>query len=92
MKWIAALALLVLAGCQHAAAPPPSIVYRDVLVPTRVHCVTADQIPAEPPMVGGQLTGNAAEDIGPISIAAIETRKALRLARALLLGCVKPSA
>ena len=78
---------LASAGLTACASPQPRYEFRDVYIPVPVHCVKAEQIPAEPPMIAGQLTGNAAQDIGPVAASAMELRKALRLARALLAGC-----
>lgn len=86
---ILAISLVFLAGCA-TTKPAPRVVYRDVNIAVPVYCVRQDQIPPEPPLVAGQLVGNAAADIGVISISTIELRKAFRLARALLTGCVKP--
>lgn len=93
MKRLAVLAAIALclpgAMCSHNPEPP-RIRTVEVAVPTPVYCVTSEQIPAEPALVGDQLTGNAAADIGPVAISAKELRKVVRIARALLQGCVDP--
>jgi hypothetical protein len=85
-------ALALLAGCAHAPAPPPRIETVTVKIPVPVYCVQRADIPPEPAKVGDRLTGNAAADIGPISISALELRKALREALALLGACTDPAA
>lgn len=86
---LASLAVLLLAACK-TTEPAPRVVFRDVNVPVVTYCVKASDIPPEPPLIADQLTGDAARDIGVISISALELRKSFRLARALLTGCVNP--
>lgn len=85
-----AISLLFLAGCATTDDRPPRVVYQEVKIATPVYCVTAEQVPDEPPLIRDELNGNAAHDIGPVAISAMQLRKSLRIARALLLACVKP--
>lgn len=84
------IACLSLAACK-TTEPAPRVVFRDVRVPVVTYCVKAEDIPPEPALIGSQLSGDAARDIGPIAISASELRKAFRIARALLVACVKPN-
>lgn len=88
--WIlASIAVALLAGCATKEAPVRTV-FQEVRVPVTAYCVKQADIPDEPPLIGSQLTGNAAQDIGPVAIAAIELRKRLKIARALLIACVEP--
>lgn len=88
MKRLAILIAIPLAACQTTKAP--QVVYRDVKVPTPVYCVKREQLPALPASIAGQLTGNAGQDIGPVTIAAVEWKKTATTALALLEGCIEP--
>jgi hypothetical protein len=59
-----------------------------VRVPTPVPCVDPAQVPAEPPQVGSQLTGDAVHDLGIVAPSALELRKWGRTLYALIVpGC-----
>jgi len=77
---------LLLTACQHS---DPGIEVRTVEVPTPVPCIPADQIPAEPPLVGDLLTGDPAHDIAILAPSALLLRDALRQARAALIACAE---
>jgi hypothetical protein len=83
-RLLIASAAFVLIGCQHTE---PGIEVRTVQVPTPVPCLPADQIPAEPPLVGHLLTGDPAHDIAILAPSALLLRDALRQARAALIEC-----
>jgi len=68
---IAIIAALALAGCQ---TTQPGIVVKEVRVPVPVECLPAEQIPAEPPLVADDLTGNAAADLPIVAASAILLR------------------
>lgn len=85
------LAAIALAGC--AAKPTPPVIetrIERVDVPVAVACVDPKDVPAEPPRVGDQLTGDAVHDIGPVAASNLRLRAALDQAMALLKGCVLP--
>lgn len=66
----------------------PGIEVRTVEVPTPVPCVEESAVPAEPPQVGDQLTGDAVHDLGIIAPSALELRRWGRSLRALIVpGC-----
>lgn len=75
MKRLAIIALLSLAGCTHT---------RLVSVP----CVDPASIPAEPPKVAPQLTGDARADVATLAISALQLRQYALELRALLTGCI----
>jgi hypothetical protein len=85
MKPAAILTLLALAAC---ATPPVGIEVRTVEVPTPIACVKRDQLPAEPPRIASDLTGNAVVDISIVAASALELRKWGQEQAALLEGCV----
>jgi hypothetical protein len=59
-----------------------------VNVPTPVPCIDPAQVPAEPPQVGSQLTGDAVHDLGIVAPSALELRKWGRTLYALIVpGC-----
>jgi hypothetical protein len=66
----------------------PGIEVRTVEVPTPVPCVDEAAVPAEPPQVGDQLTGDAVHDLGIVAPSALELRRWGRTLRALIVpGC-----
>ena len=71
IKAYAVALMLALTGC---ATDQQGI--RTVLVPspTPVACVDPAQVPAEPPQVGSQLTGDAVHDLGIVAPSALELR------------------
>lgn len=84
---------LILAGCAHP--PPPAIETRieRVEVPVPVACIKASDVPAMPPNVGDELTGNAVSDADLLAADALRLRSALDQALALISGCVdRPAA
>jgi hypothetical protein len=78
------LALFALSACQTTT---PAIEVREVEVPVPVRCVDPEQVPAEPPRVGDQLTGRAVEDLLIVSESALLLRKWGQEMAALLRGC-----
>lgn len=64
--------ILAMSACKTTAPP---IEVRTVEVPTPVACVELAQIPAEPPLIGDQLTGDAQHDLGVVAPSALELRK-----------------
>lgn len=66
-----ALAALLVAGCHHTQ---PGVKIQRVEVPVPQPCLPADQIPAEPPRVADQLTGNAAVDLPIVAASALLLR------------------
>ena len=79
-----------LSGCgnpPHPHVDPPPIIVEKV--PVAVDCVDKADIPAEPPKVGGQLTGDAPHDLDIVTASAIHLRNALTKALALLGACTK---
>ena len=79
------LGCLALAGCQ--TVREPAVRVETVEVPTPVPCVDREDIPAEPPMVGDELTGNAVADLGVVAANAIE----LRIWGRTLLALIEPA-
>ena len=77
---------LALAACGHTQTVT-KLETVEVLKPVPVACVTAAQIPREPPLVGDQLNGDSGHDLDIVSASAIEVRKSLRVALALLIAC-----
>jgi hypothetical protein len=77
-----------LAGCAHQ--PPPAIEVRTevVKVPVPTACIKASDVPAMPPRVGDQLTGDARSDADLLAADALRLRAALDQALALISGCV----
>src|SRR5688572_9512007 len=57
-------ALLIAAGCS-ATATPPAVELRtiEIRVPVPQPCLSAEQIPAEPPRIASQLNGDARHDL-----------------------------
>lgn len=56
--------------------------------PTPVACVDPAQVPAEPPSVASQLTGDAVHDLGIVAASALDLRAYGRTLRALIVpGC-----
>lgn len=86
MSTVALMRPIILVGATLLASCGQKVV--EVRIPATVGCVKPSDIPAIPAPVGKQLTGNAAQDITPISISALELRAALNTAVALLNGCV----
>ena len=83
-RWIPLL-FLPLAACK--TTPPPEPEIREVLVPTPVACVAADEIPAEPPTVGQRFNGDAKHDLAILAPNAQALRKWGQDMRALLEKC-----
>jgi hypothetical protein len=71
MKRIVIAAALLAAACE---TTQPGVEVRTVLVPVPQPCLTADQIPAEPPTVSHLLTGVAAHDLTVVAASALELR------------------
>lgn len=85
IRKLALLPLILLCACKTTA---PAIEVRTVEVPTPVACVNVADIPAEPPMVGDQLNGDAQHDLGVVAPSALELRKWGRSLMALIVpGC-----
>mgnify|MGYP000221095397 CR=1 FL=1 len=82
--------LLVLLPILTSCGASKGIEIRTVEVPIEVavSCVEREDIPVEPNKVGNLLTGDAYEDLGIISISALELRAAFGEAKALLEACV----
>lgn len=78
------LCAALLASCGHK---PMGIEVRTVEVPVAVSCVKQEQIPAEPPKIGGELTGNPVADTLILAESALLLRKWGGELRALLVGC-----
>ncbi|WP_062788594.1 hypothetical protein [Novosphingobium capsulatum] len=77
-----------LAGC--ATKPIPPVIetrIERVDLPVAVPCVDAKDVPADPPRVGDQLTGDAVHDIGPVAASNLRLRAAFDKALALLQAC-----
>lgn len=71
-------AAVLLVGCAHREPP--------TLIPVATSCVTGD-LPAEPPKVSGELTGDAGRDAGIIAGSALELRAWGRALYNMLLAC-----
>jgi hypothetical protein len=71
MRLLIAISATALAGCQ---TTQPAVQVREVRVPVPQPCLPADQIPAEPPTVADQLTGNAAADLPIVASSALLLR------------------
>lgn len=88
---LATLPLLALAGCGDTvkSVPLPPTEVRTVTVdrPVAVPCVDRKDIPAMPPKVGAQLTGEAGHDLDVVSASALRLRASLDKALALLGAC-----
>lgn len=86
----ALIALAALSGCG-AQTPPPAVEIRTITVekPVAVACVDKASIPAEPPKVATQLTGDARHDLDIVSGSALRLRQALKETFALLAPCTK---
>lgn len=89
MRFCLSLAILAsLTACHHAQEP--AIEVRTVPVPTPVPCVNLEDVPAEPPLIGDQLTGDARHDLIIIAPSALELRRWGRELRALIVpGCTE---
>lgn len=68
---LAGIVTLGLSACSHTE---PGIRVETVYVPTAVPCIPADQIPAEPPLVGHLLNGDPAHDIAIVAPSALLLR------------------
>jgi hypothetical protein len=81
---------LALAGCGVQSTPAPPVEVRTVTVdrPIPVPCIAAFDVPAMPPRVGDQLTGDAGHDLDVVAASAIRLRAALDKALAVLSGCL----
>jgi hypothetical protein len=90
MRRLIIVAALALAGCAHT--PPPAIEVRTerVEIPVPTACIKASDVPAIPPRVGDQLTGDARSDADLLAADALRLRSALHQAMALISGCVEP--
>jgi len=90
MKMMAIATLLLLSACG-AQTPPPAVEVRTVTVkvPVPTACVDKASIPAEPPKVGSQLTGDARHDLDVVSASALRLRQALKETFALLGPCTR---
>ena len=78
------LGLALTSGCMVPQAPTP------ILVPTPVYCVTGS-LPAEPPRVQHELTGDSGLDIGKIAGSAIALRAWGQALRGMLDACRAPA-
>jgi hypothetical protein len=80
-------AALLLSGCGGSRG----IEVRTVEVPIEVPvaCIKKMDIPEEPALVGGTLTGNAQIDVRIVAASALILRGALKEAVALLEGCAE---
>ena len=86
MKRALLLLAVPLGGCAHQ--PEPEI--REVPVPTPVHCVTPEQIPAEPPRVSQRFNGNARHDLQILAQNAQDLRSWGQQMHAQLETCASP--
>ena len=86
MKRALLLLAVSLGGCAHH--PEPEI--REVPVPTPVHCVTPEQIPAEPPRVAQRFNGNARHDLQILAPNALALRQWGEKLQTLLQRCAAP--
>lgn len=88
MKPVTAAALIAglvtLTACQHTE---PGIEVRMVEIPVPQPCLPADQIPAEPPLIGDQLSGNAVEDLPIVAASALRLRAWGRVLAAAHIAC-----
>lgn len=89
MRAIALAPLFLCAACSTTPCPPPAISVRtvEVVKPVPVACVKPEQVPAMPPRVGDDLTGDAQRDLDVVAASAIRLRAALDQALALLGAC-----
>lgn len=89
--WLTIAIALALASCgDHVASTPlPPTEVRTITVdrPVAVPCVAKSDIPAAPPKVGTQLTGDAGHDLDVVSASALRLRGTLDKALALLGAC-----
>ena len=90
MRYFFLIGVAALASCTH---PPdePAIEVRTITVdrPIPVACVDPKAIPAEPEMVGDELTGDAAHDADILAASAIGLRLYAQMLRALIEPCTK---
>jgi hypothetical protein len=84
MRHLILPALFALSACQ---TTQPGIEVREVEVPVPVRCVDPADVPAEPPRIGDELTGNAVVDLSIVAASALELRKWGQEMAALLRGC-----
>ena len=81
----AVVGLLTLTAC---ATDQQGVAIHEVPTPVPVPCVDASQVPAEPPQVRSQLTGDAVHDLGIVAPSALQLRAWGRSLRALIVpGC-----
>lgn len=75
-----------------AQTPPPAVEIRVVekKIPVPVACVKKEDIPAEPPRIASELTGEARHDLDITGKSAVRLRQALKETFALLAPCTKP--
>jgi hypothetical protein len=86
MRHLIMLPLIALSACTHDA--PVAVEVRTVEIPVASPCLKREQIPAEPPKVGDQLTGNPVHDVLVLAESALGLRKWGQEQNALLTGCV----
>lgn len=90
---IAFLQLIALAGCAlEPKAHSPTVVTKEVLVPVRVPCLSAEQMPIEPryTLDDPAVIDMNLEQRGVAALQEIEQRRDWqREAKALLIGCTK---
>lgn len=89
MRRLIIAAAVTLTGCAHT--PPPAIEVRTerVEIPVPTACIKASDVPAMPPRVGDELTGDARSDADLLAADALRLRSALDQAMALISGCVE---
>lgn len=79
----AIVVLFAFGGCDQ----PGGIDVRTVEVPTAVPCLPLAKIPAEPPLVDDQLTGNADADVNIVGASALLLRAWGQQMQAALVEC-----
>ncbi len=88
MRHLTATLLLTLSACATTGPRPVEIRTVPVKVVVRESCVTKSQIPAMPPRVGSQLSGDSQADASLLAASAIRLRSALEVALGLLQNCI----
>lgn len=89
--WLTIALAVALAGCGGDGPQPlPPVEVRTITVNTPVStpCIHRGDVPAMPPKIGNQLTGDAGHDLDVVSASALRLRSALGTALALLGGCL----
>ncbi len=88
---LAVAAALALAGCAKTTPPAVELRVQKVEVPVPQPCLAADRIPAEPPRIANELTGDARHDLDLVAASALRLRAWGETMTAVLRACAAPA-